>query len=327
MALGPSPAAAHQGASERQRAPPAAPCAAATGGLYLHQPPVGGRGQRHPRHRLTSRPSNRSRSPPISAVCWCRTVQQPFAAAPEGVYDAWTVYLSPPPRRRQRGQSRPAPDRGPGQRLGADRVDRIGQPWAQDNNQVSGQVHTDKARDVIQTFFPSGFATWHRPFTGSSPSRRTGRTCLAPARPTIRTSASMAPLPAVAPVAWSRAVRHSQRGQADRGYRLSDWQRRGSRPVDSFLGSEAGERPAVVLLSGGLDSATALAICVRGVPRPYALSFDYGQRHQVETPPPRRWPAPLGASRHVVVNFDLRQFGGSALTSDMPCPTMSVPTR
>ena len=78
--------------------------------------------------------------------------------------------------------------------------------------------------------------------------------------------------------------------------------------------------PAVVLLSGGLDSATALAICRAEGFQAYALSFDYGQRHRVETEAARRVAASLGVARHVVVQFDLRQFGGSALTADVPVP-------
>jgi len=75
-------------------------------------------------------------------------------------------------------------------------------------------------------------------------------------------------------------------------------------------------RPAVVLLSGGLDSATVLAVAVREGYEPYALSFRYGQRHAVELAAASRVAAALGAARHVVVDIDLRVFGGSALTDD-----------
>src|SRR4051794_34224205 len=76
------------------------------------------------------------------------------------------------------------------------------------------------------------------------------------------------------------------------------------------------ERRAVVLLSGGLDSATVLAIAKRGGVVPYALSFRYGQRHTVELGAAGRVAAALGAARHVVADIDLRAFGGSALTDE-----------
>jgi 7-cyano-7-deazaguanine synthase len=75
-------------------------------------------------------------------------------------------------------------------------------------------------------------------------------------------------------------------------------------------------RPAVVLLSGGLDSATVLAIARADGYEPYALSFRYGQRHSVELDAAARVAAALGAARHVVADIDLRAFGGSALTDD-----------
>ena len=78
--------------------------------------------------------------------------------------------------------------------------------------------------------------------------------------------------------------------------------------------------PAVVLVSGGLDSATALAIAIFEGYQAYALSFDYGQRHQVEVAAARRVARSIGATRHVVLDIDLRAFGGSALTSDVPVP-------
>jgi 7-cyano-7-deazaguanine synthase len=79
-------------------------------------------------------------------------------------------------------------------------------------------------------------------------------------------------------------------------------------------------RPAVVLLSGGLDSATALAVARTEGYRPYALSFRYGQRHEVELAAAKRVAAALGVSGHVTVDIDLRLFGGSALTADLPVP-------
>lgn len=78
--------------------------------------------------------------------------------------------------------------------------------------------------------------------------------------------------------------------------------------------------PAVVLLSGGLDSATTLAIARGRGFTCHALSFAYGQRHAVELEAARRVAAALGAARHLVVPIDLRLFGGSALTSDLAVP-------
>jgi 7-cyano-7-deazaguanine synthase len=77
---------------------------------------------------------------------------------------------------------------------------------------------------------------------------------------------------------------------------------------------------AVVLVSGGLDSATALAICGHEGFEPYALSFDYGQRHRVELGAARRVAASLGARDHRVAAIDLRVFGGSALTDEIAVP-------
>ncbi|PZR71157.1 MAG: 7-cyano-7-deazaguanine synthase QueC [Chthoniobacterales bacterium] len=77
---------------------------------------------------------------------------------------------------------------------------------------------------------------------------------------------------------------------------------------------------AVVLLSGGLDSATTLALCLREGFESYALSFDYGQRHDVEILAARRVASSLGAREHRVAKIDLRVFGGSALTDEIPVP-------
>jgi 7-cyano-7-deazaguanine synthase len=79
-------------------------------------------------------------------------------------------------------------------------------------------------------------------------------------------------------------------------------------------------KQAVVLLSGGLDSATVAAIARRDGFAVCALSFDYGQRHDVEIEAAKRVAAAVGAERHVVVPIDLRAFGGSALTDDIPVP-------
>ena len=80
------------------------------------------------------------------------------------------------------------------------------------------------------------------------------------------------------------------------------------------------EPRAVVLLSGGLDSATALAAARSEGFATYALSFDYGQRHQVELAAAARVAEAMRVSGHAVMHLDLRQFGGSALTSDSPVP-------
>jgi 7-cyano-7-deazaguanine synthase len=79
-------------------------------------------------------------------------------------------------------------------------------------------------------------------------------------------------------------------------------------------------KPAIVLLSGGLDSATVLAIAkIQGF-APYALSFSYGQRHAWELEAAKRVAASLGVVEHRIASIDLRVFGGSALTSDLPVP-------
>jgi len=79
-------------------------------------------------------------------------------------------------------------------------------------------------------------------------------------------------------------------------------------------------RKAVCLLSGGLDSATCLALARREGFQCFALSFDYGQRHRVELEAARRIACDLGAVWHVVLHIDLRAFGGSALTDDWEVP-------
>lgn len=79
-------------------------------------------------------------------------------------------------------------------------------------------------------------------------------------------------------------------------------------------------KKAVVLLSGGLDSATALAICKEEGYEPYALSFRYGQRHVIELEAASMVAKQLGVSDHVIIDIDLRSFGGSALTADIDVP-------
>jgi 7-cyano-7-deazaguanine synthase len=83
---------------------------------------------------------------------------------------------------------------------------------------------------------------------------------------------------------------------------------------------KSGLKRAVVLVSGGLDSATALAIARRDGFEICALSFDYGQRHAFELEAARKVCKAAGVARHVVCNLDLRSFGGSALTADIPVP-------
>jgi 7-cyano-7-deazaguanine synthase len=78
--------------------------------------------------------------------------------------------------------------------------------------------------------------------------------------------------------------------------------------------------PAVILLSGGLDSATALAVARRDGFRCHALSIAYGQRHTAELDAARRVAQSLGAADHRVLTLDLRAIGGSALTSDLAVP-------
>jgi 7-cyano-7-deazaguanine synthase len=82
------------------------------------------------------------------------------------------------------------------------------------------------------------------------------------------------------------------------------------------------DSPAVVLLSGGLDSATVLALARAGGYRCHCLSVDYGQRHRAELDAAARVAAALGAAEHRVLHLDLNQFGGSALTD----AAIAVPT-
>jgi len=80
------------------------------------------------------------------------------------------------------------------------------------------------------------------------------------------------------------------------------------------------KRNAVILLSGGLDSAVALAIGKAEGFVPHALTVDYGQRHHAELDAARRVAETLGVERHIVLNVDLARWGGSALTGDDPVP-------
>jgi 7-cyano-7-deazaguanine synthase len=82
----------------------------------------------------------------------------------------------------------------------------------------------------------------------------------------------------------------------------------------------ATQRPAIVLLSGGLDSATTLAIARETGHTCHALSFDYGQRHACELDAARQVAAAHAAAEHLVIKIDLRVFGGSALTDAIEVP-------
>jgi 7-cyano-7-deazaguanine synthase len=84
--------------------------------------------------------------------------------------------------------------------------------------------------------------------------------------------------------------------------------------------ASVGGKPAVVLLSGGLDSTTVLAIARSEGFDVYALSFRYGQRHALEIDAAMRIARAAGVEKHQIVDIDLRVFGGSALTSDVLVP-------
>jgi 7-cyano-7-deazaguanine synthase len=80
------------------------------------------------------------------------------------------------------------------------------------------------------------------------------------------------------------------------------------------------QKPAVILLSGGLDSSTVLAIAKAEGFAPYAMTFRYGQRHQAEIDAALRIARNTGIAQHVIADIDLRIFGGSALTSEIAVP-------
>jgi 7-cyano-7-deazaguanine synthase len=83
-------------------------------------------------------------------------------------------------------------------------------------------------------------------------------------------------------------------------------------------------KKAVVLYSGGLDSATCLSIARSEGFEPYAMSFAYGQRHQAELKIARDYAREMGAQEHMLVDIDLRKIGGSALTSAIEVPKDGV---
>lgn len=84
------------------------------------------------------------------------------------------------------------------------------------------------------------------------------------------------------------------------------------------------KKKAVVLYSGGLDSSTCLAMAADKGFAPYAISFSYGQRHSFELEVAKANARQLGATEHLVVDFDLRLMGGSALTADIDVPKQGV---
>src|SRR5882672_138046 len=95
--------------------------------------------------------------------------------------------------------------------------------------------------------------------------------------------------------------------------------------VESYYDAMSDRPRAVVLLSGGVDSATAAALTAREGFTLYALSLAYGQRHAAELDAARRVARALGVARHEVLTLDLRGFGGSALTADIAVPKDRTP--
>src|SRR3989442_15961684 len=85
------------------------------------------------------------------------------------------------------------------------------------------------------------------------------------------------------------------------------------------------KRKAVVLLSGGIDSTTTLALAQREGFEAYALTFRNGQRHALEIEAARRVARAFDVARHDIVDFDLRRFGGSALTAAIHVPNDLTP--
>jgi 7-cyano-7-deazaguanine synthase len=79
-------------------------------------------------------------------------------------------------------------------------------------------------------------------------------------------------------------------------------------------------KPSVILLSGGVDSATTLAIAKSEGFLPYTLSFDYGQRHRRELESAKKVAESLGVQEHLIISLDLRRIGGSALTNSIEPP-------
>ena len=94
----------------------------------------------------------------------------------------------------------------------------------------------------------------------------------------------------------------------------------GSQALPHYLSRMTDRRPAVLLLSGGLDSTTMLAYAIANGFDVHAMTFRYGQRHAHEIEAARRVARAYGVADHVVVDIDLRTFGGSALTADIAVP-------
>jgi len=86
-------------------------------------------------------------------------------------------------------------------------------------------------------------------------------------------------------------------------------------------------KKAVVLLSGGIDSSTTLAVAKAQGYELYALSFDYNQRHRIELESARKIAKALEVKKHLVIRFDLREIGGSALTSETEVPKSEPQSR
>ena len=84
---------------------------------------------------------------------------------------------------------------------------------------------------------------------------------------------------------------------------------------------------AIVLFSGGIDSSTCLAIAARDFAPIYALSFDYGQRHRFELQAAAKIALAFKVAEHRIINIDLRQFGKSALTDNIPVPKDRDPAK
>lgn len=90
--------------------------------------------------------------------------------------------------------------------------------------------------------------------------------------------------------------------------------------------SRRSNKRAVALLSGGLDSATTFALAKAEGFELYALSFDYNQRHRIELESAKVIAAAMKAKKHLIVRFDLREIGGSALTSEIKVPKARAET-
>src|SRR3990167_7732483 len=148
---------------------------------------------------------------------------------------------------------------------------------------------------------------WPRSCGSPSASRcRAAGSCFSPRPCAARTCSTARP-------GWPRPARDTA-SASRRGSTCSS-----GAPGAASEGRLMGDR-AVVLLSGGLDSATALAVARAEGYDCSTLSFDYGQRHARELESARRVAAAVGATEHLVLRLDLRAIGGSAITADIPVP-------